>query len=437
MLERFFGLKSRKKEVQPAIFFGRYSDNNKTIDKTRQWNHAEELFKEKKYAESIESFFNYLRDDRVNNVIFEKTTEGFTFNIYQGTQIIKGYGGKDHLHARVMLARMRTTLVPVMRRLLEYNFLLYYSRFSINNEDLVMQFDSEIATANPNKLYYALKELCVTADKQDDLLIQDFALLESLDSEHIIQIPEKEKEVKYHQLIQWTDECISRVKALDIEKFSGGISFLILSLIFRIDYLIAPEGNIMHELEKIQAIYFKKDNLSAIEKNRLMLSALEKFRSHTREEFMQSLVRTISTFSIRQPKNYHVISDAIKAAIKNINWYKDNNQPEVAKQISEYAVSYCQYAYSLPEAISEFFHVLMQVNYPDYFIKLGFTEILFDLSSNRFKIDDIEDQIHTVEKQWRLKYPRLSFQVSKLKYDNLLNFNVSFTNILADLDLET
>ena len=47
MLERFFGLKSRKKEVQPAIFFGRYSDNNKTIDKTKQWNHAEELFKEK------------------------------------------------------------------------------------------------------------------------------------------------------------------------------------------------------------------------------------------------------------------------------------------------------------------------------------------------------------------------------------------------------
>ena len=437
MLDRFFGLKNRRREVQPDVFFGRYSDNNKTVEKTKQWNLAEELFKKKKYLESIESFFIYLRDEKVNNTLFTKTTEGFTFNIFQGSKIIKGYGEKDHLHVRVRMAQMSQASVPVMRRLLECNYQLYYSRFSLNNEDLVMQFDGEIATANPNKLYYALKELCTTADKQDDLLIHDFALLESIDSDHILPIPESEKEVKYKFLIQWTDECIQLVKELDIEKFTGGISFLILALIFRIDYLITPEGNVMHELEKIQAVYFKKDNLSAIEKNRIMLTALEKFRSHSKEEFMQGLIRTVSTFSIRQPKNQHVISDSIAAANKNINWYNDNQQPIIAKQISEYAISFCQYSYSLPKLISEFFQVFMQVNYPDYFKMLGFTETLFSPEANRFKIEEIEHKIREIEKQWKSKYLRLSFHVSKLKYDSLLNFNMSFTNSLADLDLET
>ena len=40
-----------------------------------------------------------------------------------------------------------------------------------------MRFDSDIETANPSKLYYGLKELATKADKQDDLLVQDFTRL--------------------------------------------------------------------------------------------------------------------------------------------------------------------------------------------------------------------------------------------------------------------
>ena len=69
--------------------------------------------------------------------------------------------------------------VPVMRRLLEMNFTLYYSRFALDNERLCMRFESDIETANPSKLYYGLKELATKADKQDDLLVQDFSSLQT------------------------------------------------------------------------------------------------------------------------------------------------------------------------------------------------------------------------------------------------------------------
>jgi hypothetical protein len=53
MLEKLFS-RSKKKEEEteevkdlPAIRFGRYSDNNKSVTKVERWNEAESLFKEK------------------------------------------------------------------------------------------------------------------------------------------------------------------------------------------------------------------------------------------------------------------------------------------------------------------------------------------------------------------------------------------------------
>src|SRR4030095_201483 len=99
------------------------------------------------------------------------------------TEIVKG---------EVTLARMPLPSVPVMRRLLEMNFNLYYSRFSLDHDRLCMRFDSDIETANPSKLYYGFKELATKGDKQDDLLVQDFSILQSIDTDHLFVIPQHE-----------------------------------------------------------------------------------------------------------------------------------------------------------------------------------------------------------------------------------------------------
>ncbi len=105
-----------------------------------------------------------------------------------------------------------------------------------------MRFDTELSTATPNKLYYGLKELATKADKQDDLLLSEFGFLQPVDTDHINQLPEQEKEVKYDFLQKWIRSTLEYIETLDPEKFSGGISYLLLTLVFRIDYLISPEG---------------------------------------------------------------------------------------------------------------------------------------------------------------------------------------------------
>jgi hypothetical protein len=147
--------------------------------------------------------------------------------------------------------------VPVMRRLLEMNFLLYYTRYAINGDKLCMMFDSDIETANPSKLYYGFKEMAVKADKQDDLLVQDFTSLLPVDTEHVVEIPEAEKDVKYKYMQIWIRETLDLIENVDGDKFSGGIAYLLLALAYRIDFLIVPEGKLLLNIEKIVETWLK------------------------------------------------------------------------------------------------------------------------------------------------------------------------------------
>jgi hypothetical protein len=420
--------------IEPPLNFGHYSDNNKPVKKVDKWNEADALFKEKKYADSIALFFNYLRDEEQDNIVHKKDGQTGTFNIFQGTKVIRGTYTEKAVRAEVTLASMPVASVPVMRRLLEMNFALYYSHYALQQDKLIMIFESDIKTANPSKLYYGLKELATKADKQDDLLVQDFTTLQPVDVDHIEEIPEAEKEVKYTYTQRWIKETLDLINTVDNEKFSGGIAYLLLSLACRIDFLVVPHGKLQQELEKIVSIYFRKDGRLVIEKNHEMMDCFSKFATRTKAEFYPYLFNSKYTFSINNPQSYKTIADTIYNANQNVRWYKDNKHPQIAAKISEYGFSYCQYSYSLPRPVTLLFQLFMQVNYPSFFSELGFTE-LYNKENNQFNADVISAKIKSIEKTWKGKYPDLNFKTDKLKFDNLVAFNQSFTTEVELLNL--
>jgi hypothetical protein len=436
MFDKLFGGSRKSAAAEPRVSFGRYSDNNKSVEKTSRWGDADNLYKEKKYLESIEAFFDYLRDDAADNAVLQRNGSSFSFQIYQGSKIVRGSSDGIHMQAEVSLAKMPQPSVAVMRRLLEQNFSLYYSRYSLDGDRLCMCFDSDIETANPNKLYYALKELATKADRQDDQLVQDFSSLQSLDSDHATPIPEAEMETKFAFMQKWISETLELIQTLDADKFSGAISYLLLTVAFRIDYLVSPEGHFRTELEKIPSLYFAKDEKPARQKNEAMIAAFETLRAKTKEEFIKNAYRTKSCFAIGAPQVHQTIADAIVAANNNMAWYRDNNYPYIGQQICEYGISYCQYSYSLPKPVSELFLLLMKVNYGDYFTALGFTETYYDAGRNKFNDRSIIEKINSIILDWRKKYPMLDFKTLNLRFDNLLNFNHSFTAEIQFLNFE-
>jgi hypothetical protein len=441
MLEKFLSWASGKKEKgvesDPAIVFGRYSDNNKPVDKVERWNEAESLFKEKKFHESLVAFFDYLSDDAAENVKLERRGNEGKFSFYQGSKIIRGFYNEEMLEAEVALACMPQPSVPVMRRLLEMNFTLYYTRYAINGDKLCMMFDSDIETANPSKLYYGFKEMAVKADKQDDLLVQDFTSLLPVDTEHVVEIPEAEKDIKYKYMQVWIRETLDLIENVDGDKFSGGIAYLLLALAYRIDFLIVPEGKLLLSIEKIVDIYFKKDDRPVSEKNQDMIEEFMKLQARTKEDIYPHLFRSRFTFSIVMPQNHKTIADAIYNANQNIAWYKENRRHDIAARISEYGIAYCQYSYSLPRPVTDFFQLFMMVNYPDYFEELGFKTKYFNKETNEFNKEQILATIHVIEEAWKTKYPELKIREEKLKFDDITSFNQTFTGEIEFLNLDT
>lgn len=439
MLEKIFSWtkKTGVDQGEPAIRFGRYSDNNKPVEKVDKWNEAETLFKAKSYHQSIATFFEYLRDEDTQNVVHTKDGEGGRFYFYQGSKIIRGFYNEKSLEAEVALAEMPVPSVPVMRRLLELNFSLYYTRYALSGEKLCMMFDSDIETANPSKLYYGLKELATKADKQDDLLVQDFTSLLTVDTEHIVEIPAEEKEIKYKYLQQWIKDTLNLIETVDADKFSGGIAYLLLALAYRIDFLIVPEGKLLLNIEKIVDIYFRKDDRPVSEKNGEMIEEFMKLQARTKEDIFPHLFRSRFTFSIVMPQAHKTIADAIYNANQNIAWYKENKHFEIAALISEYGIAYCQYSYSLPRPLTEMFQLFMMVNYPDYFKELGYKTGYYNKETKAFNKEAILKSIEEIQEAWRSKYPELKMREEKLKFDSIMDFNQTFTGEIEFLNLET
>jgi hypothetical protein len=438
MLDKLFG-KGRKKDPAqaPDIVFGRYSDNNKTMAKTNRWTDADNLFKEKQYPASLDAFFDYLTDDAMQNVNYSRNGDQGQFSFYQGSKIVRGKFDAAGLAAEVSLAKMAQPSVPVMRRLLEMNFSLYYSRFALDKERLCVRFDTSMDTSSPSKLYYGLKELATKADKQDDLLLQDFAALQTDDSDHVAAPSQQEKDVNYDFLQRWIQQTLDTISGLDADKFSGGIAYLLLALVYRIDYLLAPEGKILNELEKISGIYFKKDERQTIEKNRDMAEAFKNFKALPKADIQASFIRSRYTFAIVTPQAYKTISDSIHGSNANMFWYRDNNYPNIACQVTEYGLSYCQYSYSLPRVITELFHLFMMINYPDYFKALGFSEQYYEPATNKFDSNAIINKINEIENAWKDKFPKMDIKTTNLKFDNLVNFNFSYSTELEGLNMDS
>lgn len=427
----------KKKEQEPDIPFGRYSDNNKSVEQVNRWTEADNLFKEKKFAESQDAFFDYLRDAALNNVITERKGQELHFSIYQGSKIVRGTFTPEKLTAEVTLARMPSASVPVMRRLLEQNFTLYYSRYALDGDRLCMRIDSDIETTNPNKLYYGLKELATKADKQDDLLVQDFANLKSEDIEHLQSIPDSEKEIKFQFLQSLVKDTLDLIETLDKDKLSGGIAYLLLTLGYRLDYLLTPEGKLLQELEKIISAYYSKEERPVQEKNQQMVEGYQKLLTKKKEEVFPYLFRSRSTFSIVAPQQHKVIADTMSNAIQNMLWYRDNKYTEIARQVLEYGISYAQYSFSLPKPITELFRLFMEVNYPAYFKALGFKSDFYDPATGKFDESEVEDEISGIVDKWKAKYPNLDFKTMNLRFDNIVNFNQTFLAEIQGMNFDS
>ncbi|WP_116127678.1 hypothetical protein [Lewinella sp. IMCC34183] len=423
----------------PDHSFGRYTDAYKTRENYAAWEKAVDAFEDDNFLESFTAFMGYLYDTDEDNVQWSREGDALYFEFYQGSKRVTGFADPYQFRATARIARLERADVDLLRRLTAMNYELKYSRFGLDSDDcLTIIFDTPVHDASPHKLYHALKEMAQRADKQDDLLLEEFGgELSPVEVTHLEPLSAGLKQIKLDFLRRRIREAIdylssSRIKPAD---HPGGVAYLLLDLVYRLDYLLRPEGHTMEALERMHRMYFAREEEKPVTyKNDRLLGELQQLLDRAPESFGEELYAGKYTFGITLPSSHDRLSSLIANELPNIDWYQDNGYDAVALAIPGYVVGYALFNYAIPPPDRELLHLYYRVTENAYFQQLGYPQSFLDRDGRPAR-RPIRAAITEIVERYRRDYPRLRPAVSRLNYGNLIDFSRSFLEMVAEEDL--
>lgn len=436
-LSKIFGF--QKTSAQPDIPFGRFSDAYKSDAQQLAFDRALEAFELGNHLEAYRDFLAYLKDEEATqpNIQWEEKTDGIHFELWQGSQHITGIASAERVKAESKVARAEDLNVGFMRRLMEANFNLKFSRFALDpSNNLCIVFDTHAVDASPLKILHSLRELAIHADKQDDLLLSEFSVLQPAEERQFGQISDTEKEVKYAYIqrsIQTAFEEIDKGKP-DPNTYPGTYAYLLLALAFRLDYLIKPEGVMMDLLEKVYAAYFTKNNLTPQVKVQQMRREFQTLLDRPKAELFKEMYRTRSTFGANPAVPHGTLASFIGGELANMEWPLQQGHDALAFAVPQYIAGFILFHQAPPKPDREYLHLFFQITESAFFRELGF-QIPYTDTAGKLQKVEILKEIKRLGDQYRATYTRLRPDVNRLDFASMTLFSRSYLSMLKDLDL--
>lgn len=434
-----FGTKTEQVASAPKVRLGRFTDSYKSKSQYEAWDAALNKFESNHYLDSYKEFFRYLRDDKEDNVRWLEENGGIHFEILQGSKRVSGFADARQLKAEAKIAKANELSVAFMRRLVEANYSLDYSRYALDDDNhLIVKFDTYTLDGSPYKLYYALKEIAINADKQDDLLLDEFSsMLTPVEMGSKTDLSAEEKEAKYNFIQEQIAGALKDLDsgALSADKYPGGVSYLLLSLAYKIDYLVTPEGFMMETIERIHRSYFdNNDGKTMNQKNVAIRKELEKILKRSKDLIFNELYSTSSTFGIIAPKGHDSLIGLIDGELPNMDWYEENNHINIALSVTGYIVGNSLFNYALPKPTREFLELYYRVTEPKFFTDLGITPTLFDSVKNNFNTKEIKNAVRKIIEDNKEKFPSLSADFGVLDFKSPCRFARTYLLMLKSMD---
>jgi hypothetical protein len=425
--------KPKSPPVEPNIQFGRFTDATKSQDKYLAWDKAIGDFESEKYLQSYTYFFEYLYNESHRNLSYKLIHGVLHFSILQGSIIIEGVADYKKFFAKANIVKTKPNNLPLMRYLLELNYDLKYTKYALDSDlNVVLIFDTLVEDSSPHKLYQALKELAMEADRKDDLFLNKFGNLDSIPRTHTPPLSQGEMYAKYQFVQQEINKTLHQIdnSKLAPQEYPGAITYLILDLVYRIDFLVKPEGIIKERLMYCHELYFDDTTTPVHDKNRLMVERLQQILAISYEELVHQLYTVNSTFGTSKPEGNNMVMSIIEAQQKDLSWYGCHHPDPYARAICGYIIGHCLYAYALPEPTKALLIFFYRVQYDTFYGELGF-EPRLGISRS---VTEIKSKLSLMVKTWQEStYPDLKVDLKALKYENDLSFAQSYIYMLTTL----
>ena len=422
--------KDRQDEL-PKIQLGRFSESYKQESQNKAWDQSIADFEQEQYEKSILSVLEYMMNEERNNIVINQSNGNeIKASLIQGSIKLTLEINKEQFLSYTTLAHVTDPSVGMLRRLLEQNYAFQYSRYFIDeNGNLGLIFDCTLEESNPYRIFYGLKEIAIHADQLDDSLIAEFEGLRELHPELKFPLTDQERNAKKSYFFSESKRvaAIESLGSLKMDRFPGAYSYLYLSTLYKFDFFLIPEGQIMKKIQIAQADYHSEQTNDVGKKVKLLKQVIVDFSNFDESAFEQELYQVNSTFALTKPNTKENLQKFIQSEIQSMEWYVSNNHLEVCECICSYVGGYILFHFSLKEYSIDLLTMLYQITDSEFFNTVG-------IHTKWWKQNDIDKGIFESEIKEILSHVQqseLNVNLKQLDWTNRIQFLRSFLHFIS------
>lgn len=417
----------------------------RTKDRTNVWEEALKAYDDKRYIEAYIGVLNYLKNPYAENIVYQtfgnNENRGFTFELLQGSKKLTGRITPESLTITTEVVSVKKMSVGFMRRLMEINYNLNYSRYALDDaNNILLKFHSSTLDGSPYKFFNALREIALHADKQDDLLVDEFsAFLEMKNIGSRSELSEHERQIKYVFLHKQLKNALAELEEgkLDIEKYPTAALHILLSVAYKLDYLTRPEGLTMEVIERVHRIGGEEDGKTAFQKLQVIRKDFQKLLERSEDRLHNEFYDTISTFSRIKDVEHETLSQMIETWEQDLDFFLKEDYEAAALGLVGFIVGNGLFASVLPKPDRQLLDLYYRITECEFFHSLGVPTpqygAYWDENASALNEKAIKSAIRGILEVHHAEFPDYRPNYKLLNFDTLPEFAKSYLVFLKNL----
>lgn len=417
----------------------------RTKERTNLWEEALKAYDDKRYIDAYIGVLNYLKNPAAENVTYKlfgsTENQGFFFELLQGSKKLTGRITPENITITTEVVRVKKMSVGFMRRLMEINYNLNYSRYALDDSNnILLKFYSATLDGSPYKIFNALREIALHADKQDDLLADEFSdFLEMKNIGSRSELSEHERQIKYVFLQKQIQNALTALKEgkLDIEKYPTAALHILLSVAYKLDYLTRPEGLTMEVIERVHRIGGEEDGKTAFQKLQTIRKDFQKILERSEDRLYNEFYNTTSTFSRIKDVEHETLSQMIEAWEQDLDFFLKENYEAAALGLVGFIVGNGLFASVLPKIDRQLLDLYYRITECNFFHALGVPTpqygVYLDENTNVLNEKAIKSAIRGILEAHSVAFPDYRPNYKLLDFESLPLFAKSYLVFLKNL----
>ncbi len=239
------------------------------------WNTVVSTYEEGDYLKTLELLFNYIDSERFGDLNLEQTS---SIEVAHGSVVLEILIEGDSFRVSAPFVKLpEKGSIPLLRQVAQLNFhpITLANIILDDNEQLTFYYECPLELCEPYKIYNVLREICVNADKYDDMFISKFKAAH-IHEPKIEHYPQDRLEQLYDKFRFYIEETEEYIAFFENKRWDYFVYDVLQVSLMRMDYFVAPQGYLRTLLEdQISSLYSDSPFNERIHKAKMFLTKLK------------------------------------------------------------------------------------------------------------------------------------------------------------------